>query len=86
MHLYSQAVPTMVEYLRTYTERTVPVRLALAEVLTMQLQRPGQAMAVLDKLDGARLDAAQRQVFETLYAKAQTAYERDPYEVAPEDW
>jgi membrane associated rhomboid family serine protease len=86
LHLHNQAVPTMVEYLRTYAERTVAVRLALAEVLTSHLQRPGQAMAVLDKLDGARLDAAQRQVFETLYAKAQTAYERDPYEVAPEDW
>lgn len=86
LHLHSQAVPTMVEYLRTYSERIVPVRLALAEVLTSHLQRPGQALAVLDKIDGAWLDATQRQVFEALYAKAQAAYEKDPYEVAPEDW
>ena len=86
LHLHSQSVPAMVEYLRTYSERTVAVRLALAEVLTSHLQRPGQALAVLDKIDGAKLDAAQRQVFEALYAKAQAAFERDPYEVAPEDW
>lgn len=86
VHLHNQAAPTMVEYLRTYSERTVAVRLALAQVLVDRLQRPGQALAVLAKLDVMPLDATQRQVFQTLYAKAQAAFERDPYEVAPEDW
>lgn len=86
LHLHSQAVPTMVEYLRTYSQRAVPVRLALAQICVDQLQRPGQALAVLSKLNGSPLDATQRQVLDSLLAKAQTAYERDPYEVAPEDW
>ena len=86
LHLHSQAVPAMVEYLQTYRERTVAVRLALAEVLISHMQRPGQALAVLDKLAATHLDAGQRQVCDALYAKAQEAYQRDPYEVAPEDW
>jgi membrane associated rhomboid family serine protease len=86
LRLYNQAAPAMVEYLRAYAERAVPVRLALAEVLIEHLQRPGQALAVLAKLNGTQLDAAQRQLVEKLGSKAQAAYERDPYEVAPEDW
>ncbi len=86
LRLYSQAVPVLVEYLRTYRERVVPVRLALAEILIEHMQRPGQALHVLAKLNGQPLDAAQRQLVEKLGSKAQAAYERDPYEVAPEDW
>ena len=86
LRLYNQAVPAMVEYLRTYSERVVPVRLALAEVLIEHMQRPGQALAVLARLNGQPLDATQRQLLEKLARKAQANYERDPYEVAPEDW
>lgn len=86
MHMYPQAVPTMIEYLRTYTERAIPVRLALAQVLIDHQQRPGQALAVLAKIDSTRLDATQRRAYESLYGKAEAAHEQDPYEVAPEDW
>ena len=86
LRLYNQAVPAMVEYLGTYSERVVPVRLALAEVLIEHMQRPGQALAVLARLNGHPLDATQRQLLERLARNAQANYERDPYEVAPEDW
>ncbi len=86
LHMYDQAVPAMLEYLRTYSERVIPVRLALAQVLTDHLQRPRQALAVLAKLNGARFDPAHEQAYATIAAKAQAAFEQDPYEVEPEDW
>jgi hypothetical protein len=55
-------------------------------VLTDHKQRPRQALAVLAKLNGAPLDAAQQKAFEATQAKAKAAFEQDPYEVEPEDW
>jgi membrane associated rhomboid family serine protease len=86
MHMYDQAIPAMLEYLRTYQERAVPVRLALAQVLTDHKQRPRQALAVLAKLNGTPLDDAHQKAFAAIHAKAKAAFEQDPYEVAPEDW
>jgi membrane associated rhomboid family serine protease len=86
LHLYDQLVPAMLEYLKTYTERAAAVRIALAQVLTDHKQRPRQALAVLAKLNGAPLDAAQQKAFEATQAKAKAAFEQDPYEVEPEDW
>jgi TusA-related sulfurtransferase len=86
LHLYDQLVPAMLEYLKIYTERAAAVRIALAQVLTDHKQRPRQALAVLAKLNGAPLDAAQQKAFEATKAKAKAAFEQDPYEVEPEDW
>ena len=86
LHLYDQLVPAMLEYLKTYTQRATAVRIALAQVLTDHKQRPRQALAVLAKLNGAPLDAAQQKALDAIHAKAQAAFEQDPYEVEPEDW
>ncbi|HZL88666.1 MAG TPA: rhomboid family intramembrane serine protease [Pirellulaceae bacterium] len=86
LHLYDQLILAMLEYLKTYTERTAAVRIALAQVLTDHKQRPRQALAVLAKLNGAPLDAAQQKALEAARAKATAAFEQDPYEVAPEEW
>ena len=86
LHLFEQLVPSMLEYLKSYTERTAAVRIALAQVLIDHKQRPRQALAVLAKLNGAPLDAAQQKALEATRAKATAAMEQDPYEVAPEDW
>ena len=86
LHMYDQAVPAMLEYLKTYSERAVPVRLALAQVLTDHLQRPRQALAVLGKMNGTPLDEQHQRAFANIHAKAKTAFEQDPYEVEPEDW
>ncbi|MEX2026374.1 MAG: rhomboid family intramembrane serine protease, partial [Pirellulaceae bacterium] len=86
LHMYDQAIPAMLEYLRTYRERIVPIRLALAQVLTEHKQRPRQALTVLAKVNGAQLDAAQQKALAAIHAKAKAAFELDPYEVEPEDW
>jgi membrane associated rhomboid family serine protease len=86
LHMYDQLIPAMLEYLRTYRERAVPVRLALAQVLIEHKQRPRQALAVLAKVNGAALDPVQQKAFAAMQAKAKAALELDPYEVEPEDW
>lgn len=86
LHLFDQAVPAMLEYLKTYRERALTIRLALAQVLTNNLQRPRQALSVLAKVNGAPLDEAQQRAFQSIHAKATAAFQENPYEVAPEDW
>lgn len=86
LHMYDQAIPAMLEYLRTYQERVVPIRLALAQILTDHKQRPRQALAVLAKVNGAQLDAAHQKALVAIHVKAKAAFEQDPYEVEPEDW
>ena len=86
LHLYPQSVPAMLEYLKTYKDRVVLIRLALAQVLTDHMQRPRQALTVLAKVNGTALDAKQQQALESIHAKATAAARADPYEVQAEDW
>jgi hypothetical protein len=76
----------MVEYLKTRTERAAVIRLALAQLLIEHLQRPGQALRVLTKLDPRELAPAQQATLQKIRLRAQKDAEEDPYEVAAEDW
>jgi membrane associated rhomboid family serine protease len=83
---WDDAAQTMVEYLKTRTERASLVRLALAQLLVEHLKRPGQALRVLARLDPSTLPPAQQATLEKIRKLAQQAAEEDPYEVAAEDW
>jgi membrane associated rhomboid family serine protease len=83
---WDDAVQTMVEYLKTRTERAAVIRLALAQALVDQLKRPGQALRVLARLDPGALAPAQQATLEKVRARAEKDVEEDPYEVAAEDW
>jgi membrane associated rhomboid family serine protease len=83
---WDDAAQTMVEYLKTRTERAPLIRLALAQLLVEHLKRPGQALRVLARLDSSTLSPAQQATLTKIRARAQQAAEEDPYEVAAEDW
>jgi len=83
---WDDAAQTMVEYLKTRTERAPLVRLALAQLLVEHLKRPGQALRVLARLDPSTLTPAQQATLEKIRTRAQQDAEEDPYEVAAEDW
>jgi len=84
--LWDDAVLSMVEYLHVYTERATLVRLALAQLLVEQLNRPMQGMKVLAKLDPKHLPAAQQQKLAALRKRAKAEMEENPFEATVDDW
>jgi len=83
---WENAVEVMVEYLRTPRPREPAVRLALAQILIEQLDRPKQALKVLSRLDSGTLTPAQQSSLSKLQERATRASEEDPFEVAADDW
>jgi membrane associated rhomboid family serine protease len=83
---WENAVEVMVEYLKTPQPREPAVRLALAQILIEQLDRPKQALKVLSRLDSGALTPAQQAALAKLQERAKRASEEDPFEVAADDW
>jgi len=83
---WDDVVPVAVEYLRTYPQRAVPVRLKLAEVLLRHLERPAQALHVLHKISGDSLDLPMSKYRARLEQLAQRMREDGVLEMATEDW
>lgn len=83
--LWTESIPAMVNYLRQYTKRAIPIRLVLAQIL-VQNKRPAQALKVLDKVPPDELLPDQRRTYEKLAAKAHHLRAEDPYELAEDDW
>jgi membrane associated rhomboid family serine protease len=84
--LWDDAVISMVEYLHLFTERASLVRLALAQLLIEQLNRPVQGLKVLAKLDPKPLPPPQQQKFAALKKRAQKEAEENPFEATVDDW
>ncbi|MCI0360761.1 MAG: rhomboid family intramembrane serine protease [Planctomycetaceae bacterium] len=84
--LWDDTVLSMVEYLHLYTERASLVRLALAQLLVEQLNRPVQGMKVLARLDPKQLPAPQQQKLAALRKRAQVEAEENPFEATVDDW
>ena len=84
--LWDDAVLSMVEYLHLFTERAVLVRLALAQLLIEQLNRPRQGIKVLAKLDAKQLPAPQQQKLAALKKRAEQEAEENPFEATVDEW
>ncbi len=81
----ARAVPLLVEYLRRFTAREVPVRLRLAQLLLHE-SRPTQALRVLQKLADDSLDAKFESVRQRLLAEADRQRAVGAVELEAEDW
>jgi membrane associated rhomboid family serine protease len=84
--LWDDTVLTMVEYLKTYSERAALVRLALAQLLVEQLSRPLQGLKVMARLDPKQLPPPQQQKLAALRERATVEAEDDPFEATVDDW
>jgi len=84
--LWDDTVLSMVEYLHLFTERASLVRLALAQLLVEQLNRPMQGIKVLARIDPKQLPAPQQQKLAALRKRAQNAAEENPFEATVDDW
>ncbi len=84
--MVDETISLMVTFLRKYPERDGPMRLALAQQLIEKKKLGKQALSVLGKVDGAKLEQRHLPVLEKLQRHAEHLVADDPYEVAPEDW
>jgi len=83
---HADAVALMVDYLRTYRDQAVAVRLKLAEVLLVDDERPAQARRVLAKLADDKLTPPQRARRRLLDKRAAAMLEEGALDVETEDW
>jgi membrane associated rhomboid family serine protease len=81
----ARGIPLMVEYLRRFMAREVPVRLKLAQLL-LQEGRPTQATRVLQKLPDEPLEAKFEGLRKKLMAEADHQREVGAVELEAEDW
>ncbi len=85
--LYAESVPLMVEYVRRFPDKSIRVRLGLAQILIQRQRRPGQALAVLAKIPQEGLSPELRKVRGKLVRHAQQMRaSQEAIELAPEDW
>ena len=84
---WSASVPAMAHYLQHFRGKQADIRMLLAKVLLQVEKRPGQALAVLDKLDEAPLRDEQRQAVASLRSRAAQLQAADPLRMEMiEDW
>jgi len=75
----------MVDFLRSFPEKSVRVRLKLAQILLREQKRPVQALKVLAKLPARmipQLEAVRKQLTE----QATRMQDQGTLELAAEDW
>jgi membrane associated rhomboid family serine protease len=80
-----EAVPLMGQFVVRFPNHATPMRFKLAQVLIHQ-QRPAQALKVLARVPEAGLDRPESQLLLQLRQTARELREKDPYEIADEDW
>lgn len=83
---FSESIPVMVEYLRTYTDEAPRARLKLAEILIRHQRQPAQARAVLAKIPAGALDASGEAYRRKLEQWANRCQVGDVIELKPENW
>jgi len=66
--LWDHAVGAMQEYLQRYTDRETTIRLAMAQLLLQQLDRPRDAWQVLNEVNGALLSPQEKTAYDKLRA------------------
>jgi membrane associated rhomboid family serine protease len=84
---WDDAITITIAYLQCYQEREVHFRMVLAQTLVEKLQRPQQALLVLNKLQGKQLSTVDTRKIEFLKQKIQSNKELlKQQEVVNADW
>lgn len=83
---WTDSIPAMAEYIKTYEEHGDPIRLRLGQILLERQHRPAQAIRVLAAVQAERLSPRKRAQLAALMDRARQQHELDPYEIPTEDW
>jgi membrane associated rhomboid family serine protease len=84
--LWRESAPFMAEYLERFEESADSVRLKLAQICIVELDRPGRAIELLKCVDGASLSSEQKRVHQKLVARAKTMQAEGTLELDDQGW
>ena len=83
---WCDSVPVMAELLERFPEGSDAVRLKLAQICLVEMQRPAKALELLEETDPQYLAQSQKKMFRKLQAVAQRQIDDGVLEVDNEAW
>ncbi len=83
---WSASAPFMAELADRFPEGSEPVRLKLAQICVVELNRPGRALDLLGELDVAKLTAEQTQLSRQIARKAESLQAAGTVELDDGGW
>ena len=83
---WSDSAPFMAELVNRFPEGADAVRIKLAQICVVELNRPGKALDLLAGVDAARLSAPQLALAKKIAAKAQQMQSEGVYELDTDAW
>ena len=85
-HTWADSAPYMAELIARFPEKADPVRLKLAQICVVALQRPGRAMELLAEIDPTTLTPEQNTLAKRIAAKARQLQEEGTVELDTDAW
>jgi len=76
----------MAEYIARFPEHAVGVRILLAQICVMELQRPAKAIELLARVESQRLTEKQAALVKRIRAKANQMSQEGDVELDVEAW
>lgn len=78
---WAESAPVMAEFIRLFPEHSEAVRLKLAHICLVELERPAKAMEFLEDVELAELNAQEKQMYKKLRAVAKRKVEEGVLEL-----
>jgi hypothetical protein len=83
---WSNSAPFMAELVNRFPDGADLVRIKLAQICVVELNRPGKALDLLKSVDAARLPAPQLALAKKIAAKARQMQAEGEYELDADEW
>ncbi|MEN1678347.1 MAG: rhomboid family intramembrane serine protease [Planctomycetota bacterium] len=83
---WAESAPLMDQYIRTAPDRADPMRVKLAQICVVELNRPGRAIDLLSRVDLAKLPAAGQQLAKKVARHAQKMQAEGVVELDDDRW
>jgi membrane associated rhomboid family serine protease len=83
---WSDSAPFMADLIRRFPQGADAIRLKLAQICLVELNRPGKALELLTAVDAARLPEPQRALAKKIAAVATQRHAEGEYEVDNDSW
>lgn len=84
--LWRDSAPLMADYLSRFSERADDVRLKLAQICLLELERPLRALELLQEVDANGLSADRRKLWKKLVIHAKRMHADGTFELDDESW
>jgi membrane associated rhomboid family serine protease len=83
---WQDSAPSMAEFIVRFPEQADPMRIKLAQICVVELQRPGKALDLLAAVDKSKLSDQHSQLINRITAKAQAMQAEGVVELDVETW